>query len=73
MATITPTDRAADQELTALIDALVEAIDTNRYAEVDRVRAALEPFGGSGLFDCELRLNGSASADEWCICTGEDL
>ena len=63
--------RLTDQALADLVDALVEAVDMNRYLEVDRVRAALEPFGGTALFDAELRLNGSASVDEWCICGGE--
>lgn len=63
--------RALDHQITDLVDALVEAIDMNRYAEIDRVRTALEPFGGGVLFDAELRLNGVASVDEWCICGGE--
>lgn len=67
----TITDRSADQELTDLVDALVEAIDTNRFHEIDRVRTALEPFGASALFDAELRLSGTASIEEWCICGGE--
>ncbi len=62
------TNRIADRELTSLIDALVEAVDVQRWAEIDRVRAALEPFGGIALFDAELRLNGTASIDDWCIC-----
>lgn len=70
---LTEINRPADQTLTDLIDALVEAIDTNRYLEVDRVRSALEPFGGAELFDAELRLNGSASVDDWCICGGEEF
>lgn len=66
-------NRPADPQLTNLVDALVEAIDINRHHEVDRVRSALEPFGGIALFDAELRLNGSASVEEWCICGGEEL
>jgi hypothetical protein len=66
-------NRPADPELTKLVDALVEAIDINRQHEVDRVRSALEPFGGTALFATELRLNGSASLDEWCICGGEEF
>lgn len=65
--------RQFDHELTALIDALVEAVDMPRWAEVDRVRSALEPFGGAAQFDAELRLNGVASVDEWCICGGEEF
>ncbi|MEM9562169.1 MAG: hypothetical protein AAGA93_06120 [Actinomycetota bacterium] len=49
----------------ALVDALVEAIDTDRTTAVDRVRDALTPFGGSTLFDAELRLNGSSSDVAW--------
>ncbi len=73
MAMMTSTTKAIDHELNDLVDALIEAVDMNRYAEVDRVRSALEPFGGAELFDAELRLNGTASVDEWCICGGEDL
>ena len=72
MATTT-TIRAVDQELNDLVDALVNAIDTMRWAEVDRVRSALEPFGAGNLFDAEMRLNGTASVDEWCICNGGDF
>ncbi len=54
-----------------LVDAIVEAIDANRSTEVDRVRSALEPFGGSLLFDAEIRLNGLTSPHEGCICGGE--
>ena len=60
----------ADPELLDLVDALVEAIDTNRSHETDRVRSALEPFGGAALFDAELRLNGAPSINEDCICGG---
>ena len=73
MGTPTVTERIADRELTDLVDALVEAIDINRFHEIDRVRSALEPFGASDLFDAELRLNGTASVDEWCICGGEEF
>jgi hypothetical protein len=65
--------RPADPCLADLVDALVEAIDINRHHEINRVRSALEPFGGTALFDAELRLNGSASVDEWCICGGEEF
>ena len=65
--------RGQDEELTALVDALVEAVDIQRWSEIDRVRSALEPFGGTAIFDAELRLNGVASVDEWCICGGEVL
>ena len=63
----------SDPELLDLVDALVEAIDTNRLHETQRVRSALEPFGATKLFDAELRLNGTSSDDEWCICGGEEL
>ena len=59
---------AEDQDLAELVDALVEAVDVNRWVEIDRLRSALEPFRASALFDAELRLNGTASADEDCIC-----
>ncbi len=65
--------REFDPELTALVDALVEAIDVQRWTEIDRLRLALEPFGCTALFDAELRLNGVASVDEWCICGGDEL
>ena len=58
-------------ELMALVDALVEAIDTDRTTAVDRVRDALGPFGGSTLFDAELRLNGRSSDTAWSFL--EDL
>lgn len=73
MAMTDVSDRVTDQDLADLIDALVEAVDINRRVEVDRVRSALEPFRGGELFDAELRLNGTASIDEWCICGGEEL
>ena len=63
--------RRADAALTALVDSLVQAVDMNRDYEVNRLRNALEPFGATALFDAELRLNGIASLDEWCICGGE--
>ncbi len=63
----------ADPELLDLVDALVEAIDINRCLETERVRSALEPFGGAALFAAELRLNGAPSVDEDCICGGEVL
>lgn len=63
----------ADHDLTELVDALVEAIDLNRWLEIDRVRSALEPFGATALFDAELRLNAIPSTVEGCICGGEVL
>jgi hypothetical protein len=51
-----------------LVDALAEAVDV--WDAVERVRVALEPYGATGLFDAELRLNGVASAGEWCLCGG---
>lgn len=62
-----------DPQLVDLVDALVEAIDTNRLNETQRVRSALEPFGVTGLFDAELRLNGAPSVDEDCICGGVEV
>ena len=55
----------------ALVDTLVEAIDTDRTTAIDRVRDALGPFGGSVLFDAELRLNGRPSDAAWSVL--EDL
>ncbi len=54
-----------DRELTELVDAIVEVAD--RARDMGRLRLALEPFGGSSLFDAEIRLNGTFSA-EFCIC-----
>ncbi|MEM9654344.1 MAG: hypothetical protein AAGA65_19780 [Actinomycetota bacterium] len=65
--------RSPDFALVDLVDALVAAVDTRRFREVDQLRFALEPFGGAALFDAELRLNGSASTDEWCICGGKEF
>lgn len=63
--------RIQDPTLIDLIDSLVAAVDTNRFEEIDRLREALEPFGGSRLFDDELRLNGEASGyGGLCICQG---
>lgn len=64
-------NRCTDSALVELIDALVEAVDLNRSWEVDRLRNALEPFGACVLFDSELRLRGTASPVEGCICGGE--
>ena len=57
-------------ELIELVDALVAAIDVGRAWEVERLSVALEPFGASGLFASELRLNGTPSPSG-CICDGE--
>lgn len=65
--------RLVDRDVTELVDALVEAIDVNRWPEIDRLRSALEPFGAVVLFDAELRLNGVASIDEGCICFGVEV
>lgn len=62
--------RHHDQDLGELIDALVEAADIERASEIDRVRSALEPFGGAALFSAELRLSGRPSEYEGCICCG---
>ena len=62
--------RAVDQDLVALIDALVAAVDTARSWEVERLHSALAPFGAAHLFADELRLNGAAS-DDSCVCSTE--
>lgn len=59
-----------DAALVELIDAMVEAVDINRTAEIDRLRSALEPFGGNDLFITELRLSGTPTSYEGCICGG---
>jgi hypothetical protein len=56
-----------------LVDALVEAIDTDRTIAVDRVRDTLGPFGGTVLFDAELRLNGRASDVGWSLLEDEGV
>ena len=61
---------ASERAVVELVDALVEAVDLGRCEAVERVRVALEPFGATGLFDAELRLNGAVSAGEWCLCGG---
>ena len=58
-------------ELVALVDALVEAIDIDRTDAVERVWSALAPFGGSGLFASELRLNGRSSEQVWALLAAE--
>ena len=55
-----------DRELTELVDAIVEVAD--RARDMGRLRLALEPFGGSALFDAEIRLNGTTS-DGFCVCS----
>ena len=67
-------DQLADPELVALIDAVVAGVDIRRDEAIERIREALDRFGGAWMFDAELRLNGvSSGADEWCICGGEIL
>jgi len=73
MRTTTATHLRCSVELMALVDALVEAIDTDRATAVDRVRDALGPFGGAALFDAELRLNGRASDVGWSVLDDEGL
>ena len=65
--------RSPDFELIDLVDALVAAVDASRTREIDQLRIALEPFGGTYIFDAELRLNGAPSVLEFCICGGEEL
>ena len=59
-----------DPLVVELVDALVEAIDTDRDEAVERVRSALAPFGGSGLFSAEMRLNGRSSEAVWAFLAG---
>ena len=54
-------------DLIHLVDALVEAVDTDREDAVERVRSALEPFGASAMFATELRLNGQSSEQTWSL------
>ncbi len=67
------TERHRDRDVAELVDALVQAVDLNRWADIERIRIALEPFRAVAMFDAELRLNGIASPDERCICGGEEL
>lgn len=62
-----------DPLIWSLVDALVEAIDTDRSDAVTRVQAALEPFGASSLFSAELRLNGRSSEGLWQFLAAGDL
>lgn len=64
-----PSASPVDPDLVELIDAVVSAVDTDRSWEVERVAAALEPFGGGALFGDELRLNGTGSTE--CPCRAE--
>jgi len=68
---LTSEDRHTDRDVAELVDALVEAVDLDRWAEIDRLRTALEPFRATAMFDAELRLNGTTSDGEWCICGGD--
>ena len=56
-----------ETDLTNLVDALVEAVDTDREDAVDRLRSALTPFGGTHLFNTELRFNGRSSDRIWTV------
>lgn len=47
--------RLADPDLVELVDAVVAVIDTDQSDEVQRLREAFEPFGGTALLDTELR------------------
>jgi hypothetical protein len=69
---MTPTTQL-DPIVSTLIDALVEAIDTDRDDAVHRVQAALEPFGAASLFTAELRLNGRSSEGLWQLLADGDL
>ena len=68
--TVTECRWAVDRDLVDLVDALVAAVDTARSWEVERVQAALAPFGAATIFAHELRLNGMSSCDE-CVCSAE--
>ena len=65
--------RVFDRELYDLVDAIVAAVDINRTDEITQLAYALEPFGGTALFRAELRLNGTVSVNDWCVCGGEAL
>ncbi len=62
--------RVVDRDLVVLVDALVAAVDIGRSWELERLEAALAPFGAVELFSSELRLNGTAS-EECCVCSAE--
>lgn len=63
---------SAPPDLVDLVDALVEAIDTDRADAVDRVQSALQPFGASTLFAAEMRLNGRSSEHVWSLLADYD-
>ena len=54
-------------DLVELVDAIVEAVDTDRADQIHRVRAALEHFNLAETFTDELRLSGVPSAT-WQRC-----
>ncbi len=62
-----PSPNHADPLVWALVDALVEAVDTDRVDAARRVQAALEPFGAASLFAAEVRLNGRSSDAVWSL------
>ena len=64
---------SAPTDLVDLVDALVEAVDTDRADAIDRVQAALQPFGASTLFAAELRLNGRSSEQVWALLADYDV
>jgi hypothetical protein len=61
---------AADTDLRELVDAVAQAVDTDRSWEVERVVAALEAFGGAAMAVDELRLNGRPSCRTCDLCDG---
>ena len=61
----------ASTELSSLVDALVDAVDTDREEAVDRLHLALEPFGAARMFAAELRLNGRSSEQVWALLAEE--
>lgn len=65
-------NRLWDQDLTNLVDAVVEVADSSRQDAIDRVREALAAFDAAELLDAELRLNARPSSDHVCIICGFD-
>ena len=63
------TSRAASE----LVDAIVEAVDIGRTAEVERLRVALGSVGLADAFDAELRLSGLVSCSDWISCDYSEL
>jgi hypothetical protein len=62
-------DRAANDDLVELVDAVAAAIDLERTWEIERVTAAFESLGLGAIFTSELRLTGQRSKP--CPCGSE--